>query len=1167
MLVVHANWTDGRLMLWGERVGAGGGARGVGASGDERGSERADAADRHPGVVDAAVLLRVLAGVEGFPQEDGACAAGEMVLRLPSVGRAPMASPAVAVRRGSEQLVGGGGGAGGGDDEDDGSAGGMMGGGYSAIDAGIDPDVAIDLEVLSLDEFVDGDDGGDGSAGGSADGVASADAEDGVLDATPTVRVDRWRVPTVAVHPARMGGALEALADADEAASGEGFESEGDGGDDRFVLADSARFWLEVSRLSAALLAEQRFVPGVRDERGQPLLGRWQPWISDESTAERVGLLLSSMPAIARAVADRFEHDGWSVVSDCLTAIVNTSAKRTLIEDGLGGGIGARKGDPGELGWLRALLGDQELVDLDDERARSELARTVQMWLAGLEERGTSGVWRLMVRLDEPEGADALGDLEPPGSDVRWPLTFHLQCMDRERLIVDAEDVWLVRTPGISVDGVQLDQPQDLLLAELGRAARIFRPLDRALNEATPSRLLLETAEAYEFLREVRPLLIEQGFAVEAPGWWDSPAARLGARLQLDSPEVDLEELATHGGSLAGDSQIGLGALVDYQWKLAVGDTPVTIEEFQRLASQKAPLVKINGQWVEIRPEDIKEALSFIEENPGGEMKVSEALRIAFMAGFGGTGMSVVGIDATGWVATLLGGTGEDTTMPMLPEPAGFEGELREYQRRGMSWLVFLDALGLGPCLADDMGLGKTIQLLAMMLYERNRAAARGELDLLGPTLLIVPMSIVSNWTREAAKFTPGLKVMVHHGVERSMGESFAEAAMGVDLVVTTYALAHRDREDIQRVSWRRVVLDEAQNIKNPQAKQSQSIHGLEAPRRVVLTGTPLENRLSELWSIMDFCNPGLLGRSAEFRRLFSIPIERHHDRQRSRQLRDLVKPFILRRLKTDPKVISDLPEKVETKEFCRLTREQAELYESCVKRMLSEVERSEGIKRRGIVLTTLIRLKQICNHPVQMSLKDGDPGLIASAASGRSGKCTRLMEMLDEVIASEEKALVFTQFRRMGDLLASMLRKRFGRDVLFLHGGVPPKQRQMMVDRFQNDESCPVFILSLKAGGVGLNLTAASHVFHFDRWWNPAVENQATDRAFRIGQTKSVHVHKFIVNGTLEERIDEMIESKIALAEDVIGSGEEWLTELSTSQLRDILTLRPDALGDDDGE
>ncbi|MFG0325760.1 MAG: DEAD/DEAH box helicase, partial [Phycisphaerales bacterium JB037] len=378
------------------------------------------------------------------------------------------------------------------------------------------------------------------------------------------------------------------------------------------------------------------------------------------------------------------------------------------------------------------------------------------------------------------------------------------------------------------------------------------------------------------------------------------------------------------------------------------------------------------------------------------------------------------------------------------------------------------------------------------------------------------------------------------------------------------YALVHRDRELLGAVDWRRVVLDEAQCIKNPAAKQSQAVRSLPTDRRIALTGTPVENRLSELWSVMDFLNPGYLGDPGSFRKRFSIPIERHHDQARADRLRVMVRPFILRRLKTDPTVVSDLPEKLESKEYCHLTGEQAQLYENCVKRMLGEVERAEGIQRRGLVLSALIRLKQICNHPSQL-LKDVEPGSGRPPAINRSGKSIRLCEQIEEVLAEGEQALIFTQFRQMGHLLHAMLRQQFERDVLFLHGGTPQKQRQSIVEAFQQaDGKHPILILSLKAGGVGLNLTAATHVFHYDRWWNPAVENQATDRAYRIGQTRTVVVHKYLVRGTLEERIDQMIEQKTELAENIIGSGERWLTELSTDDLRDILTLRSNAIGDE---
>jgi len=804
-----------------------------------------------------------------------------------------------------------------------------------------------------------------------------------------------------------------------------------------------------------------------------------------------------------------------------------------------------------------------------------------------------TGAGQLGEELDRGEGAvqheadpqvgPELADLTAPGEDIRWDVTLGLQSVESERTIVDAEDIWSWRSTTATIDGRRLDNPHDLFLKELGRAARLYKPLEEALEEPSPTGFELTTSQAYQLLREIRPILIDQGFGVICPDWWDTPSARIGSRLQLFSaPAEDDSGNSTSAPGSVARAQLGLHTLVGYEWKLAVGDVPLTLEEFEKLASQRAPLVRIDGRWVEIRPDDVKNAMKFIRENPGGEIRFGDAMRMAYTSDKSQTGLPILGIDAQGWVADLIGAEANgpgfaSQAMQILEPPKGFKGELRPYQLKGLSWLSFLDRFGFGPCLADDMGLGKTIQLLALLLHEREQARANGE-EGVGPTLLVVPMSIVGNWTREAERFAPTLTVIVHHGSIRLAGEEFFQRAATADLVITTYALAHRDRETLEKVGWHRVVLDEAQNIKNPGAKQSKALREMASQRRVALTGTPLENRLTELWSIMDFCNPGLLGTMGDFKRNFSLPVERYHDASKARQLRSLVRPFILRRLKTDPSVISDLPSKVETKEYCRLTSEQVQLYEACVKGMLSEVEAAEGIRRRGIVLTSLIRLKQICNHPAQMLKEDIDAPMAPAesakqdaAMSGppahatRSGKCIRLIEMLEEVIAAGDQALVFTQFRQMGVILASMLRHAFGKEVLLLHGGTPSTQRQAMIDRFQKaDGTTPIFILSLKAGGVGLNLTAASHVFHFDRWWNPAVENQATDRAFRIGQTKTVNVHKFVVSGTLEEKIDQMIESKIALAEDVIGSGEDWLTELSTNQLRELLTLRPEAVGEE---
>jgi hypothetical protein len=1138
MLVVHANYSDGALQLWAEsaeRTRAAGvndeNARTTVAGSGEGGSGASDERAPHPAAV-GVDELRVLLSAAGL-SDSADLRPGSLAVILPSVEGSPLPSPHLSHWSGRVGIH---------DDED------------ALLSATLAPfrvetiavgarDAQHVLELLeelatqSHDRLVDEQMGhGDAAVLGDARGPAHADNDGGG-------------------SASDMSATIASLAAAEHDIG-------------PILVADSLKFFSAAARLARSLLAEQRFVPMVIQDESGGMRAAWRPWLSDDATAARVSGLLAAMPRAARAQIDDREHRGWPILTDFLGDVVDASCRSVLTDEDMSealAGPRAKAGDP-HVTWLRGLLDGTDDMPTDAALA-PKMMRSVRHWIGALEERGVSSDWQLCMRLVEPLVVEEQGGgegFDMTDEEVRWSLLFKLRSAENPAVEIEAEDIWLVRADSITLDGLRLDEPKELFLAELARAARVYAPLEEALRESEPTMLDLTTKQAYEFLREYGPLLAEQGVFVETPEWWDTPSARIGGRLSITSPDLDAAGLSATTPGAVSAARLGLNALVSYEWNLAVGDTPLTLHDFEQLAEQGQPLVRVNGRWVEVRPEDVEAAVNFLHANPGGEMKIGDALRMAFSPTTGEKGLPILGVDATGWAATLLGDM-EEQSMPMLEVPEGFAGTLRPYQLKGLSWLAFLDAIGLGPCLADDMGLGKTIQLIALLLHERqahqDATDAGLEVESIGPTLLVVPMSIVGNWLRETRKFAPSLKVLVHHGAERDTGDRFVEAATDADVVVTTYALAHRDKDIIARVSWRRVVLDEAQNIKNPAAKQSQAVHELEAPRRIVLTGTPLENRLSELWSIMDFCNPGFLGTSGEFRRAFSIPIERYRDKQRGQQLRSLVRPFILRRLKTDPTVISDLPEKLETKEFCRLTPEQATLYENTVKDMLGEVERAEGIRRRGVVLTTLIRLKQICDHPTLM-LKEDDPDADALPQPSRSGKCIRLIEMLDEVLGSGEQALVFTQFRQMGHLLSAMLRHAFDRDVMFLHGGVPQGQREKLVERFQKaDGSAPIFILSLKAGGVGLNLTAASHVFHFDRWWNPAVENQATDRAFRIGQKRTVNVHKYIIGGTLEERIDQMIESKVALAEDIIGSGEDWLTELTTSQLRDVLQLRPDAI------
>jgi SNF2 family DNA or RNA helicase len=624
------------------------------------------------------------------------------------------------------------------------------------------------------------------------------------------------------------------------------------------------------------------------------------------------------------------------------------------------------------------------------------------------------------------------------------------------------------------------------------------------------------------------------------PAWWTRKGAklRLATRAHVKSPKMQAS-----GG-------LSLDAVVHFDWEVALGGEPISFKELQELARLKSDLVKIRGQWVELNAQEIQAALDFWKKQASGEATAREVIRMALGVQSSLGGIPFEGVKASGWIAEILSELEGRAPFEGLTVPQGFNGTLRPYQLRGYSWLGFLRDWGLGACLADDMGLGKTIQTLVLIQKDRE---ANGK----QPVLLICPTSVVNNWQKEAARFTPDLPVMIHHGTARSKGKTFKSEAREHAIVISSYALLHRDFETLKSVPWAGIVLDEAQNIKNPETKQAKAARALDQGYRIALTGTPIENNVGDIWSLMEFLNPGFLGTQNEFKRTFFIPIQANREQEATARLKRITGPFILRRLKTDRTIIADLPEKMEMKVFCTLTKEQASLYEAVVKEVTEALDAADGIQRKGIVLATLSKLKQVCNHPAQFL---GDN----SAITGRSGKLARLTEMLEEILETGERALIFSQFSEMGEILRRYLQDVFGQEVLFLHGAVPKKQRDHMVERFQATAGGPrIFVLSLKAGGIGLNLTQANHVFHFDRWWNPAVENQATDRAFRIGQMKNVQVHKFICAGTLEERIDEMIEKKKEIFEGVVGTGEGWLTELSTTDLKKLLSLSREAVSD----
>ena len=768
--------------------------------------------------------------------------------------------------------------------------------------------------------------------------------------------------------------------------------------------------------------------------------------------------------------------------------------------------------------WTEALTGTARTFPATEAEV-ADLAGALERWQA--QAVGGAAV-RACFRLDEPGDED---------DDQRWRLVLGLQASDEPSLVVDADEVWR----GADVLARHVTDSTEALLAELGRAVRLFPDLTRALRTARPVLMELDTGEAHAFLSETAPLLLASGFGVLLPGWWGRPQARLGARLRASTPGQP--------GATAAVSGIGQEGLVDVRWELLVGDEGLTDDEVEELAAAGQRLVRVRGRWMQVDPERLAKARAFLSRRRIGAMSLAEVLQALHHADDGPGGLPLVDVQADGWLGDLLSGQAEQRIEP-VDAPEGFGGTLRPYQERGLAWLTFLEQVGVGGVLADDMGLGKTVQLLALFGRERQEA----------PTLLVCPMSLVGNWQREAATFTPDLRVHVHHGAERPRGEAFAEAVASCDLLITTYALLARDAEALADVTWHRVVLDEAQAVKNAATKAAVAARTLNTPRRIAVTGTPVENRLADLWALLDLVNPGLLGTANDFRTRYAVPVERRGDEQARSRLRALTQPFVLRRLKTDTTIISDLPLKLEMEVVCSLTREQAGLYRAVVDEMLDRIEHTDGMERRGLVLATMTRLKQVCNAPAQY-LRDG------SRLDGRSGKLARLEEILEEVLASDEKALLFTQYAEFGAMLREHLAGRFGREVVFLSGAVRKADRDAMVERFQGPGGPPLFVLSLKAGGTGLTLTAANHVVHVDRWWNPAVEDQATDRAYRIGQTRQVQVRKLVCAGTLEEKIAAMIRDKRGLAASVVGDGEGWLTELSTSALRELFTLEAGAV------
>ena len=912
-----------------------------------------------------------------------------------------------------------------------------------------------------------------------------------------------------------------------------------------FHLGHDLKFWIQYAQQLRNLVRQHQFLPVMKCRRSGPKSKQFDihsGWMPAAGMYES-GLqeFAASMPALCTVVGSagvNGKKRGQPV--ECLDRVellrnFSEHQLETLISD-----------TPFTQALVKQLKGNW-LVDALRQRQVDNYRKGIDLVKPTDEDWKQWNSWQKKIVGQSHEASFVLGlrlHQESERKDNDWRLSFFVSSSRDPSLRIDLSDWWELsggkKAEWLKQFGRHFERN---LLVNLGHAARMCPLLWQGIETVRPTGLDIDLDTAYEFLKNDALVLESAGFRIVLPSWW-MPQGRRRAKIRIKASGKS----STGQNSSPESGQLDLARLVNYSYELSIAGEKVSAQEWQALVEAKSPLVRFRGEWMEIDNQQMAQMLELWrqQEKEGAAMVIDQLLKDVAEAD--GDTVEFVFDDV---LSDILKGLLNQEDVQPMDDPAGLLGELRTYQKIGLAWLAKQEALGLNPCLADDMGLGKTVQLISLLLHEREESEARPK-SVLPPTLLVAPTSVLSNWQKETEKFAPQLRCTIHHGGDRPRGHSeFQQSIAGYDLVVTSFNLARSDSEVLKKINWRRVVVDEAQNIKNPKSAQAKAIFSLPAPHRIAMTGTPIENRLMDIWSLFNFLNPGFLGTAAQFRRAYETPIQRDRNQSRSRQLQRLVQPFILRRLKTDKSIIDDLPEKVEQKVYCNLTTEQASLYQAVVDDVQDQIEDAEGIQRRGLILSTLMKLKQVCNHPAQF-LQDG-----SAFDEIRSHKLTRLNEMIEEALYESDSLLVFTQFTEIGGRLETLFREKHACPVHYLHGGTSRKRREQMIENFQDPESLPgIFVLSLRAGGVGITLTQANHVFHFDRWWNPAVENQATDRAYRIGQEKTVFAHKMITLGTLEERIDETIETKQALADNIVGTDENWLTELDNDSFRELIAL-----------
>ncbi|MDR3320989.1 MAG: DEAD/DEAH box helicase [Synergistaceae bacterium] len=959
----------------------------------------------------------------------------------------------------------------------------------------------------------------------------------------------RWRVDCVPLDMEDLTALMPLLSGAGEPSSDGRLLAPG------VMIGLDLCYVMECWRFVQSLLERGRFLPDIRVSRagGEPRYESiWRPLLAGDD-AERFSRLARLMPRVLSLMASDVREPDSAVEAEVLSEML------VYILDGFV-----------RFSWNKKRRNHAE----DDDRYHKKLA-DVLVKPSRLHETASQAERRKRGRLVSAlnphllwvrslgwmcDADDLSSSLESIYSDVRdWWSSFewfaHAQFKLCVKLVEDSgawrleyllkyphtgalapvRDVW--SGLACSCGGESGDYMRRCVLLILGRIGTIMGPVMRSLELYAPSGCDLDVDEAAEFLLSHIPVLESNGVGVYFPDWWDRASSeRLTLRGRVTEGNVPRDffrdMLSSANGS--GDPVLSL------KWEIALGGSLLSDCEAELIMSRRTPLMCIRERWVFVTPEQVELLRRRMEQLPAC-LTATEALCLA------ASNRYVDGFMDSPELEKAYESLSKGITRELLEKPPMMRGHLRPYQSRGFSWLSFLSSLGLGACLADDMGLGKTIQTLALIQYRRDMGERR-------PVLLICPTSVLENWRMEISRFLPGLPIYMHHGRSRARGAEFIAVARGSAMVLSSYAVLQRDVAACQETEWSGIVLDEAQNIKNPDTNQAKAARCLNSDWRIALTGTPVENHVGDLWSIMEFLMPGLLGNKRRFNDEYVRPIQESRDTSLMNSLKRTVAPFIMRRMKTDKDIVPDLPSKIETKVFCGLKREQVSLYSDVTDELSREIAGVTGIKRRGIVLAGLTRIKQICDHPSLLS-KDGD------FSPERSAKLERMLALAEEMFETGDRTLIFTQYVEMGNILKSQLQDRFGKEVLFLHGSIFKDARDRMVRRFQEGSGPQFFVLSLKAGGVGLNLTGANHVVMYDRWWNPAVEQQAIDRAYRIGQSRNVQVHIFCCRGTLEERIDELISSKKEVANMVVESSDNWITELSDRELQRLLSLSPGVL------